>query len=211
MRIEQGIQPNCSELVVRLDRSPEGIREWRALLQVLERITGWKVGHVENLTKMGGQKYSVAVPVPVEKVKLGAGDPYFTLKDVPAGVNGADATEKVYNKLRYGVDLHDLIKNGFWYSVDKRLPAGLVAYKETVIARDAFLMEQIRVRKSDGYCNIGPVLMASQHCYTPHFEPLAKVVRKLGTGWHTEDGGYSEDFEDWCRNNRYEDVAEAEE
>lgn len=51
----------------------------------------------------------------------------------------------------------------------------------------------------------GPVLSALQHCYTPHFKPLAEVIRYYKVPWWTS-GGTPNDFIDWCRKNNYPDV-----
>jgi hypothetical protein len=206
LEIEIGIQPNCSELVARLP-APENLREWRELLSELEQITGWKLGFVENFVKIQDREFDIAVPVEVQKVKVDSWAPYITLRDLPSPTR---ASELAYS-LKYGAGIREVTKHGGWYRLDKHspkhLPLGLIPYREPIVTQNILYNDEIRIRRTDGYCKIGPVLMAFQHCYTPHFEPLAKVVRSMNTDWHTEDGGSPEDFYEWCRRNKYGDVA----
>lgn len=70
------------------------------------------------------------------------------------------------------------------------------------------LSDHLYFTMGDGYCsNKGLTLSAQQHCCIGEFEPLAKIIRKKNTRWHTHDGGSPNDFEEWCYQNNYEDVA----
>jgi len=77
-------------------------------------------------------------------------------------------------------------------------------YMRVVLLDPEMKRGPIAVDYTDGYCERKTVLRAIQHCYTPHFEPLAKVCKHLGKKFHVHDGGSPHDFLEWLEENGYE-------
>ena len=77
-------------------------------------------------------------------------------------------------------------------------------YMKIVLCHPEHKSEPISIWYTDGYCERKTVLKALQHCYTPHFEPLAKVCKQLGKKFHVHDGGSPYDFLEWLEDNGYE-------
>ncbi|KXA90365.1 hypothetical protein AKJ61_00765 [candidate division MSBL1 archaeon SCGC-AAA259B11] len=222
MEIEKGINPNCSELVVRL--TPwDDVAELRALFHELEEVTGWKAGVSEQFVDADEGSFDIVAPVPIEKIRLGEvcdmeGCPHVRLGDIVELNRSKETNERIAEKLKYGVSgVRKILANGFWCGIQekpipqRRQPVGLIPNDEVrveTVARGQppSLLHDAAVRSHDGY-EPHPALKAWQHPYEPHFEPLAKVVRSFGTTWHTHDGGSPEPFRKWCRKNGFSDVA----
>jgi hypothetical protein len=210
MEVEVGVQPNCSELVVVLPR-PENLGEWKELLRTLENLTSWKAG-IFDMIKIRDHHYSAAIPMSIDLLRMGKGTtvPYFTPRDIIRDKKW-DKYLELAAQLKRGFGIYeivDAIEHDPLYARDHgiiHLPPSLIPYRKAIV--DRYLVDGIRIRETDGYCNDSPVLIASQHCYTPHFLPLAKIVRALDTEWHTEDGGDPESFYEWCINSGFCDVA----
>lgn len=215
MEIEKGINPNCSELVVRLP-SWNSTEEFRNLLGELEDMTGWSIGCVSDRIRVEGTDYGVAAPVPIDKVEMGTvvdmESAYVELADIPEDPQ-KQITELVADKLKYGGSIEKLFDKSFWGGLQenrsllkKRQPVGLIPDSELRIEEgDVSLVEAVSIRGGDGY-ELHPALKARGHGYEPHFEPLAKASQALELPWHTHDGGSSGPFTDWCRENGFTGV-----
>lgn len=223
MEVERGVNPNCSELVVRLP-SWNNSEELRSILQELEEVTGWKTGVSEHFVDVDEGMFDIAAPVPVEEVRIGEvldmeGCPHVQIGDILGLEKSKETKEIIAEKLKHGISgIGKLLAEGFWCGLQeravpqKRQPIGLIPYRETKVERVArgnpsSLVHEAPVVAHDGY-ERHAALKAQQHPYKPHFEPLAKTVRALGTSWHTHDGGDSTPFKNWCMKNGYSDVAE---
>ena len=80
------------------------------------------------------------------------------------------------------------------------------SYMILVLKHPTENIDPIAIEYTDGYCERKCVLSASQHCYEPHFEPLAKVCKHLGKKFHCHDGGSPELFLEWLEENGYDGV-----
>lgn len=221
MEIEKGINPNCSELVVRLPPW-DNVAELRSLLRELEEVTGWKAGCSEHFVKVDEGSFDVNTPVPIERINAGKvrdmeNCPFVKLGDIPELDQSKEASERIAEKLKYGVNgIGKLLANGFWCRAQegpvpqRKQPVGLVPEGRTrvekvVKGQPSPLVHEVTVRSHDGY-EEHPALMAWQHPYEPHFEPLARAARAFKAGWHTHDGGSPMPFEQWCQKNGFDDV-----
>lgn len=223
MEVEKGINPNCSELVVRLPHWDES-DELRSILRELEEVTGWKTGASEHLVDIDEGTFDIAAPVPVKEVRVGEvvdmeDCPYVQIGDVSGLERSKEFNEIIAEKLKYGVSgIGKLLAEGFWCRRQdravprRRQPIGLIPYRKPKVEKVArgnpsSLVHDARVVAHDGY-EPHAALKAWQHPYEPHFEPLAETVRALDTRWHTHDGGSPVPFENWCTKNGYSDVVE---
>lgn len=168
------IHPNCSELVTHLGiKNPTAIRE---VLKEVEQITGWKIGIVSYVT-------------------LGSMFPFV------------DEPSVKFRHLFIPVDANELTITNNTIGIDpKRLPILVEEMSElyTVCLYNRKTGAYLRITMGDGYCDRECLTFeAEQHCCTPDFPALAKIIEHYNSIWHTHDGGSPDDFEQWCEENGY--------
>lgn len=187
------LQPNCSDLIVSLKDVMKNLddEEKIKVFKEVEKITGWKLGVVipGRFCEAGRYHY-----VPIEnygEIKVLNTSIYlgYPIHKLPEGVREVAAE----------------------FEIDQPIPlyteVCLIKYKESVVKGPFDGIDPIYILAESPFGLEGPILKASQHCYTPHFEPLAKASRHFKAPWWTEDGGSPDDFRKWCLKNGFEDVA----
>ena len=190
------LNPNCSDLVVSLEGVVKDEKTLRAVLREIERITGWRVG--VDLKEWSFER-RILSPVNIDSIRLNREVVGVEPRSLPDKLKAFLVEEELsgYLGLNMGNGLVDL----------ELIPIKRFTHvegKDNVFG----VVDGINIYRSCSYCDRGPVLKASQHCYTSHFKPLAQVARRFNARWHVEDGGSSEDFDTWCRENGFKDVAQ---
>lgn len=188
------LNPLCSDLVVSLDGVVNSDEDFKEVLAEVEKITGWKLG-VEVGILATSDNTKILIPVKAEDVEIINSMPAVHKKNLPLELVLQYWTE-MKNEGRWSDELDE-----------KHLPISLIPVNTVCQVHFTKMVDSIGIYNKCGYCGRGPIIRASQHCYDPHFEPLALVARRYSATWHVEDGGSSEDFEKWCKENGYEDVA----
>jgi len=126
---------------------------------------------------------------------------------------------KLDNRMRFVFPLsafpkryHFFVRNSLFADTDTgavTMPVMLVAYKRPIVKvnYNTDPIDGIWVSKHS-FCEIDATTLTSgYHGYTPHFKPLAKVIRALDLNWYTHDGGDPKNFKQWC-SRKFKDVAE---
>lgn len=173
------INPNCSELVVRLGDLTQGspIEDVRAEIQEILNSSDIQIG-LETQYWKGETRRSYFMGVTPDDIEYqidSDGYKSLTFKDLPP-------------KEKRGTLVRELELSGI----------------ESIVLR----LSSTDSSASITYSGFGPemVLMISD-CDVRDFPLLAKVIRTMGYVWSPHDGGHGDGFENWCLSNGYEDVA----
>ena len=178
MKIEIGIQPNCSELEVHLDAKPNELSKIKRILKDILDITNWRLAGRSDF-------YS---PLPA----------WFSKEDLDNHLAIVRSDDDCYDfKQIYGYNKKKTV-------LKQKYPwknCGLF-----LVNPDA--TDYLHFGFGNGYDREDELaLNAQQHGCSGEFEPLAKVIRAMNLTWHCHDGGDSWNFGHWCVTHGYEDVA----
>jgi hypothetical protein len=175
--------PSCSELVVALGLTdPEDIRE---ALKTAEEVTGWKLGIRIEDWKTDGEFYTVVRP---EDIVVESDSEYIGIrKDILPDEIAED--------------------EGRYYITICLIPPD-IPLNRWIDRRDRFgeLTDPLRIAWTDGYCDTPLVFEATQHVYSPHFEPLYRIAMTFRKIWHSEDGGSTHYMDEYVAKHHREEA-----
>jgi len=184
-------QVSCSELVTHLAITE--LEEIKEALRNIERITGWKVGILnEELVPSRTPLYERKPwmfeynfhPIEIDKITID------------------EAEEKI------GILRNILPKEASncipeFYRDEILIP--LVLFNKETGAHLFICLE-------DPYCSsFGLTFRAEQHCVTRDFPALADIIESYKSNWHVHDGGSPLDFIEWCTKEKREFVIQQKE
>ena len=198
MIIENGIQPNCSELVIRLDN--DNIEDIKTRLEKIGIKEYMIKEYWEFLSPKGNKDWDSSTNIPnyqlYDDLPLEAQDCLEVLRD-----NVQDEDIEIYTK--YSAILKEK------YNIDTYIDRSTLVDTETHNPSDKI---DLSLRRNYGFDDdgYGYMIEAHQHCDERLFPSLQKISEEFNCVVEGFDGGSERQYEDWCAGIDYEEDEDGE-
>lgn len=173
-----GVNPNCSDLVIRTGMDPDdekGIRE--------------EIKTILKYSKLKLRVIGIPHPVNPESIYIrSAGKREGSDRDVYDYALMVDG-------LVTGIESNSTIKINELEQMEGRVELYLPSHDSAIVLSDF----------GDDKRELVVFVGDYDHEYFP---AMAELCHAMGYQWHTDDGGHGDSFQEWCRENGYDDVAD---